>query len=227
MLTLADPKIRRMPLVEKIEQFVSLDGYSDRIAVDRSRSLITSQSEYFLFVRLSVAERLVVASQTLPDDFRLLVIEGYRPLAEQQEYFRQHMTTLRDAHPEIEEEALIDLTSRWVAPPAVGAHPTGAAIDLTLQYRDGSHIDMGSVVNATDAESSGSCYTQSAFINRHAANHRKILTNAMTAAGFVNYPSEWWHWSYGDRYWAVLESQPNALYGPVDEETLRPGHEFP
>ena len=111
-----------------------------------------------MFVRLSVAERLVVASQTLPDDFRLLIIEGYRPLAVQQEYFRQHMATLRNAHPEIEEEALIDLTSRWVAPPAVGAHPTGAAIDLTLQYRDGSHIDMGSVVNATDAESSGSCY---------------------------------------------------------------------
>jgi hypothetical protein len=32
------------------------------------------------------AERPVVASQTLPDDFRLLIIEGYRPLAVQQEY---------------------------------------------------------------------------------------------------------------------------------------------
>jgi hypothetical protein len=37
MLTFNVPKIRRMPLVEKIEEFVSLDGYSDRIAVDRSR----------------------------------------------------------------------------------------------------------------------------------------------------------------------------------------------
>ena len=112
-----------------------------------------------------MAERLVVASQTLPDDFRLLIIEGYRPLAVQEEYFRQHMATLRDAHLELEEEALIDLTSRWVAPPAVGAHPTGAAIDLTLQYRDAGQVEMGSVVNATDAESSGSCCTQSAFIN--------------------------------------------------------------
>lgn len=42
----------------------------------------------------------------------------------------------------------------------------------------------------------------------------------MTAAGFVNYPSEWWHWSYGDRYWAVCEKQPHALFGPVEEEAL-------
>jgi D-alanyl-D-alanine dipeptidase len=42
----------------------------------------------------------------------------------------------------------------------------------------------------------------------------------MTGAGFVNYPSEWWHWSYGDRYWAVVTGEPHAIYGPVEEELL-------
>ena len=27
----------------------------------------------------------------------------------------------------------------------------------------------------------------------------------MTSAGFVNFPAEWWHWSYGDREWANLQ----------------------
>ena len=33
--------------------------------------------------------------------------------------------------------------------------------------------------------------------------------------GLVNYPTEWWHWSYGDRYWALISGADAALYGPV------------
>ncbi|WP_406807061.1 hypothetical protein [Burkholderia semiarida] len=42
----------------------------------------------------------------------------------------------------------------------------------------------------------------------------------MTDAGFTNYPSEWWHWSVGDRYWAVIQNESHAIYGPVDESML-------
>ena len=41
-----------------------------------------------------------------------------------------------------------------------------------------------------------------------------MLGAALTAAGLVNYPTEWWHWSYGDRYWALMTGAPAALYGP-------------
>jgi hypothetical protein len=27
--------------------------------------------------------------------------------------------------------------------------------------------------------------------------------------------SEWWRWSYGDRYWALAAGAAAALYGPV------------
>lgn len=42
----------------------------------------------------------------------------------------------------------------------------------------------------------------------------------MTSAAFVNYPSEWWHWSYGDKYWAAMLNRPYALYGFVDEDSM-------
>jgi D-alanyl-D-alanine dipeptidase len=32
---------------------------------------------------------------------------------------------------------------------------------------------------------------------------------------FVNLESEWWHWSYGDRYWAVKKNKEYTLYEPV------------
>jgi D-alanyl-D-alanine dipeptidase len=39
----------------------------------------------------------------------------------------------------------------------------------------------------------------------------------LSAQGLVNYPTEWWHWSYGDRYWALLTGAAHATYGPITE----------
>jgi len=43
--------------------------------------------------------------------------------------------------------------------------------------------------------------------------NRRLLVDAMTGAGFVNYEHEWWHYSYGDRYWAFTTGADTALYG--------------
>jgi hypothetical protein len=39
-----------------------------------------------------------------------------------------------------------------------------------------------------------------------------ILLESMESTGFVNYPSEWWHFSYGDRYGAQDKGEPAAIY---------------
>jgi D-alanyl-D-alanine dipeptidase len=45
---------------------------------------------------------------------------------------------------------------------------------------------------------------------------RDLLSSVLNEAGLINYPTEWWHWSFGDRYWALRTGRPAALYGPVD-----------
>nr|WP_272876316.1 M15 family metallopeptidase [Allochromatium tepidum] len=45
--------------------------------------------------------------------------------------------------------------------------------------------------------------------------HRRLLLLAMLQAGFAPMPSEWWHYSYGDCYWAAYAQQPQAIYGQV------------
>jgi len=57
------------------------------------------------------------------------------------------------------------------------------------------------------------CYTEAPNISRAARANRDILTGAMSAAGLVNYPTEWWHWSFGDRYWALTTGHPSAIHG--------------
>jgi D-alanyl-D-alanine dipeptidase len=74
---------------------------------------------------------------------------------------------------------------------------------------------MGTAVNANPEESDGACYTAAPNISDEARQNRKTLAAALEAAGLVNYPTEWWHWSYGDRYWAMTRQAPAAIYGPV------------
>jgi len=45
--------------------------------------------------------------------------------------------------------------------------------------------------------------------------NRQLLCQVLSSVGLVNYPTEWWHWSYGDRYWALSTGAPPACYGSV------------
>ena len=53
-------------------------------------------------------------------------------------------------------------------------------------------------------------------ISKEAEKNRKILNNALSEVGFVNYPSEWWHYSFGDRLWAKLTGSKIAIFGKMD-----------
>lgn len=69
-------------------------------------------------------------------------------------------------------------------------------------------------MNVSPEESAGACSTQADTIGVDARRHRDMLSTALSAAGLVNYPTEWWHWSYGDRSWALPTGAAAALYGP-------------
>lgn len=47
-----------------------------------------------------------------------------------------------------------------------------------------------------------------------------ILVQSLQSVGFVNYFTEWCHWSYGDKYWAVVTGSNQAIYNPVSEQEL-------
>lgn len=84
---------------------------------------------------------------------------------------------------------------------AAAPHPTGGAVDLTLSEVDG-------VVRPLPACCSGP-------VPRPDERTGELLASALVAAGLVNYPARWWHWSYGDRFWAWVNRAPQARYGPV------------
>lgn len=107
--------------------------------------------------------------------------------------------------------------SRFVSPPEIAPHRAGAAVDLTLVDTDGRELDLGTPMNATPEESAGACYTDAAGISEQARTHREILEHVLTAVGLVSYPTEWWHWSFGDCCWALATGAASACYGPSQQ----------
>lgn len=196
-ILLADPVVRAVRVLDNGDPLVPLIFAPD------------------VLVRQGLALRLVDARSALPSGADLKVIEGHRSAADQSTIIEQYTEELRELHPDADAVELDRLSSRFVAPLAVAPHVAGAAVDLTLVDSRGDELWMGTVVDATPEQSAGACFF-SADVDAEARRNRTILADALSGAGLVNYPTEWWHWSYGDRYWALLTGADHALYGPVE-----------
>ncbi|MGW0909536.1 M15 family metallopeptidase [Streptomyces sp. NPDC002853] len=210
IVLMSDPKIAAIPVVDCGEPLVDvrLEG---SLAVDSRK---VDHSGAFAHLREGVLTRLLKAQELLPDGVRLLFIEGYRPPALQRDYFERYADALQTGNPGWSPAQVRDAASRYVSPPEIAPHSAGAAVDVTLVSADGRELDMGTRVNASPEESEGACYTDADNVGSEARANRRVLSDALTAAGLVNYPTEWWHWSYGDRYWALATDADSAMYGP-------------
>lgn len=210
IVLMADPRVKRIGVQDAGEPLVDL---RPEMLLDDRRA---DHAAAYAYVRAGVRDRLSVAETHLPAGVRLLVIEGYRPPETQVKIFEAYSAELRMLHPHWDAAAVRIAASRYVSPPEVAPHCAGAALDLTLVGGGGDELDMGTPEGATPEESDGRCYFAAAGISELARGNRELLRRAMTAAGFINYPTEWWHWSYGDRYWALLTGAATACYGPVE-----------
>jgi D-alanyl-D-alanine dipeptidase len=211
VVLMVDPRVSAIQVIDNGEALV--DVRASDLPVSSYRADNTGA---FAHVRAGVMDRLLRAADALPAGLRLLMIEGYRPVALQRQYFDGYLNSLRPAHPRADHEDLRKLASRFVSPPEIAPHSAGAAVDVTLCTEDGHELDFGTRVNADPEESNGACYTDHPSVSENAKRNRAVLTAALSTAGFVNYPTEWWHWSYGDRYWAMVAGASNALYGPCE-----------
>lgn len=211
VVLMADSRVTGIPVSDNGEDLADVRAHGLRVSSYRA-----DDAGDFAQVRAGLAARLRHAAEALPRGVHLLLVEGYRPPVLQRRYFGEYLDSLRAASPGSDEEELRMLASRYVSPPAVAPHSAGAAIDLTLCDGDGTELDLGTPVNATPEQSAGACYTQHPSVTGQARRNRDTLAGALRAAGLVNYPTEWWHWSYGDRYWAMAAGAPAAIYGAVD-----------
>ena len=79
---------------------------------------------------------------------------------------------------------------------------------MGLCDNEGRELDMGTQYLEHNKKTKTRCKA----LTEEQRRNRRVLVDAMQRAGFVNYPAEWWHFSYGDKMWAAYSNKRAALY---------------
>ncbi len=175
--------INRVPVQECGEPMAEVDGIS---------------------MRKTVAAMLLQARKNLPDGYNIVPVSGWRS-AEEQQHLRDTMLSFMVANPELFPESS-ELTLDQLCAKFSG-HATGGTVDVQLTFQ-GNTADCGTEY----LESSPLTATHAAGLSAEQRRNRQILYSAMTDAGFVNYPAEWWHYSYGDKLCCAYSGKKLAVY---------------
>jgi len=221
--TINSPEITRIPDRDNGEIMVPLFDL-DRICLPSGTNRVIEgiEDSQNMVARVGVRERLVAATSVLPEGYGLVLIEGYRTYEHQKQLFDKKVEKLQEIYPNLEDakrKANIFVSDPDICSP----HVTGGAVDVGLvRIIDGKadskkweYIDVGNQFEY-DEKAATDCKD----LTDEQRKNRQILTDAMTQAGFVNYPKEWWHWSYGDKLWAYLTQEDYAIYGLVKDPDL-------
>lgn len=169
-------------------------------------------------VRKGVAERLAQAAEALPDGVDMVIIEGFRPLAQQRFMYEELKKEFAARHPEWGKATLHRITNTMSAPPddpCPPPHSTGGAVDLSLlRVKGGEWLDMTLPFEMDETSAPG----DTPGLSDEAKANRRLLFDALEKTGLTNYLGEWWHWSYGDSGWALRVGAEKALYDRLPEE---------
>lgn len=193
-----DPIILQVEVEECGEKMVPVSGPGFYLPSQISTDIGIGDGE--IAVRESVRGMLFRMMGMLPEGFGAVLIQGYREYELQKELWEKSISKFGS-----EQRA-----QKFVSNPnKFSPHLTGGAIDLGIVNEKRELLDFGNVFEHNHLAPLG-CRG----LSRSQKENRKLLESVMTRSGFVNYPTEWWHWSYGDKYWGYL-TRSKAIYDTV------------
>lgn len=214
-------ELRRIPIIDNGEPLVDFLKLCPELILDSPRFHYRRET----LLRGSVAEKLCQAARSLPKGYRLAVVEGWRPPHIQKRMYMGIWNRTKAQHPDWSDVKLRRFVNRYTAPlnkHVPPPHSTGGAIDLLLADDSGKLFDHCTPYDRFDTK----CYHFDApGLSEKAKRTREILAEVLLPTGITNYPSEYWHWTYGDQGWAYRGGHPHALYGPIVPDNYSPNPE--
>ncbi|MGE3920040.1 MAG: M15 family metallopeptidase [Gammaproteobacteria bacterium] len=220
IILIADPRILAVPVIENHEPMIELRD-QDEIVFGPSPEILNNTD--YTKLRKSVYEKLKQAQALLPKGMHFCLYEGYRSIKLQKMLFDNRYHSVKSQHPDWNQSELFAEAIKLVSPVInedgsknIPPHSTGGAVDVYLIDDQGKPFDMGihpkDWMKDLDASLS---LTNSKIISKEAQKNRVIMSEVLKNVGFVNYPTEYWHWSYGDRYWGFHKNKDHAIYDSV------------
>lgn len=171
------------------------------------------EKEETAYLRKTVAEMINRACWELPQGMTFIIRDAWRPQHVQKSIFDAFIERFSVREPNKSIEEIREQVRRFVAPyegEHVSGHMTGGAVDLRL-WKNGKRIPMRSE-DLTYEENSQSIQPK---LQRYLQKNRELMFRTLEKVGLSNYPKEFWHWSYGDYWWAKRNGKTEAIYGPI------------
>lgn len=193
-------------------------------------------SEAVVRVRRSVAKKLArVNRRLISQDVELLVLDGYRSISCQMAVWEHFVGDAMSVAPGISPRTAENRARRYASDPRRFSasdprtwtlHVTGGAVDVVLRRRSrpGEWLYMGGMFDDPSPTSHTAFYEvrsrSEGLSYREARRNRRLLYWTMAAEGFINLPTEWWHFDWGTQLWALGEGSRRrvpvrAVYSPV------------
>jgi zinc D-Ala-D-Ala dipeptidase len=224
ILYIADPEILAVPIVECEEPLIDIKDHDELRYGPPPECELTATC--YTKMRKTVYEKLCQAQKQLPKGWRFQLYEGFRSLNVQKMLFEQEYNRAIARNPNQNHQEYFKEATKRVSPVInldgsnnIPAHNTGGAIDIEIMMDNGKLVDMGMAAKDWGDAIPELCFTDYTGISEPAKRNRKLLFDILTVHGFINYPTEWWHFSYGDRYWGYHQKVKRAIYGSVEEFT--------
>ena len=174
-------------------------------------------------LRQSAAERLIKALDLLPPGYGFFIYDAWRPIQVQQALYDHYCHKLKErenmkplSKEELQKRVCFFVSKPSYDPLKPSVHTTGGAVDLTVIDEQGQELPMGTGFDDfTEAANTAYFETHDGAVFR---DNRRLLYRCMTAAGFTNLPSEWWHYDYGTNFWSYYTGKPAMYTGILSEE---------
>lgn len=205
--------------------FVELVDGTDFFVRMQYPKLHMKHAEEKCYVREEVYRRLLIAKEELPKGMNLCVWDAWRPFKLQEELYSKYYEEMFEKFhlASVSEEEQERVMAQYISKPIYDkimapVHTTGGAVDVTLVGEDGTPMDMGTVFDEF-TEVSHTAYFEGTS-NEVVKANRRLLYHVMSVAGFTNLPSEWWHYDYGNRFWAYYNQKKIVYEGIFQKEEL-------
>lgn len=227
--------MERIPNIVGPQKYENSNFIDSRFVEIKSNKYFDVQMQYPLLgmknaerqclVREEVFDMLVKAAIALPIGYKFKIFDAWRPFALQHELYISYSADIirefeLEACTEEQKKAVIrkfvsdPIEDRNIPP----VHTTGGAVDLTIEDARGIEIEMGTRFDAFSNKTSTAYFENEK--NSAVRDNRRLLYDIMNEVGFTNLPSEWWHFDYGDYFWAFYNKKPAIYRGVFTKEEI-------
>lgn len=170
-----------------------------------------------LFARKSVADKLIRIQDQF-EEMAFKIWDPWRSREVQNNIYQIIWKDLQAEHPDWDDEKLRFEVGVFATaatdPNIIPPHATGGAVDLTIVDSDGRELSMGTGFDHFGPEAQMFYFDNIEPIAEISAN-RRLLRDAMLEEDFSYYNDEWWHFDYGNQFWAALKGREVAIYGEI------------